>query len=202
MHTSPPRGYVRMPDTESKSPISYGPISAPDGSVTVEDETATAKIVVRAAAGTAAAADLAVPFGQSRLRADGTLVCGTRPDEWTLFAAIDRATEVAASVNAEGFVSVVDITHGRAMMRVSGPKATAVLAKVCNLDLADDMTPDGAVFSGSVAEVTCDLLRSDRAGVASYLISCERSFGNYVFAALVDASTEFGAQLPAGLSIH
>jgi sarcosine oxidase gamma subunit len=38
--------------------------------------------------------------------------------------------------------------------------------------------------------------------VASYLISCERSFGNYVFAALVDASTEFGAQLPAGLSIH
>jgi heterotetrameric sarcosine oxidase gamma subunit len=189
-----------MPDF--KSPIAHGPVSAPDGVVRVEDETATAKIVVRASSDSSAAADLSVPFGQSRLRADGTLVCGTRPDEWTLFAAMDRAAEVAASVDTEGFVSVVDITHGRAMMRVSGPKATAVLAKVCNIDLADDMTPDGAVFSGSVANVTCDLLRSDRAGDPSYMISCERSFGNYLFAALVDASTEFGASLPAGLSIH
>ena len=191
-----------MPDLEFKSPVAHGPISAPDGAVTVEDETVTAKIVVRAAAGTAAAADLAVPYGQSRLRADGTLVCGTRPDEWTLFAAVDRAAEVAASVNTEGFVNVIDITHGRAMMRVSGRKATALLAKVCNIDLADDMTPDGAVFSGSVAKVTCDLLRSDRAGEPSYLISCERSFGDYLFAALADACTEFGAILPVGLDIH
>jgi sarcosine oxidase subunit alpha len=88
------------------------------------------------------------------------------------------------------------------MMRVSGRKATALLAKVCNIDLADDMTPDGAVFSGSVAKVTCDLLRSDRAGEPSYLISCERSFGDYLFAALGDACTEFGAILPVGLDIH
>ncbi|MCH2412874.1 MAG: hypothetical protein MK189_07865, partial [Acidimicrobiales bacterium] len=90
-----------MPDLEFKSPVAHGPISTPDGAVTVEDETVTAKIVVRAAAGTAAAADLAVPYGQSRLRADGTLVCGTRPDEWTLFAAVGRAAEVAASVGTD-----------------------------------------------------------------------------------------------------
>ncbi|MBC8363537.1 MAG: hypothetical protein H8E59_00870 [Actinobacteria bacterium] len=191
-----------MPDIEFQSPISHGPISTPDGSVSIEDETSTTKVVVRAAAGTAAAADLGVPYGQSRLRADGTLVCGTRPDEWTLFAAAGRAAEVIAPVDTDGFVNAIDITHGRAMMRVSGPKATALLAKVCNIDLADDMTPDGAVFSGSVAKVTCDLLRADRAGEASYLISCERSFGSYLFAALADASTEFGASLPAGLSIH
>jgi len=191
-----------MPDIEFKSPIAHGPISAPDGSVSLEDETSTTKVVVRAAAGTAAAADLGVPYGQSRLRADGTLVCGTRPGEWTLFAAAGRAAEVAASVDTDGFVNVIDITHGRAMMRVSGPKATAMLAKVCNIDLTDDMAPDGAVFSGSVAKVTCDLLRSDWRGEASYLISCERSFGSYLFAALADASTEFGAELPTGLDFH
>ncbi|SVC43034.1 uncharacterized protein METZ01_LOCUS295888, partial [marine metagenome] len=40
--------------------------------VSLEDETSTTKVVVRAATGTAAAADLGVPYGQSRLRADGT----------------------------------------------------------------------------------------------------------------------------------
>ena len=39
-----------MPDLEFKSPVAHGPISTPDGAVTVEDETVTAKIVVRAAA--------------------------------------------------------------------------------------------------------------------------------------------------------
>lgn len=200
MPTSIPRGCDRMSDF--KSPIIAGTVTAADGSVAVADETATAKIVVRAAAGTAAAADLGVGFGESRLRADGTLVCGTRPDEWTLFAGLERAGELAASIDTTGFVSVLDITHGRAMTRVSGPKAAKVLEKVCNVDLSDDMTPDGAVFSASVAKVTCDLLRADRGGEPSYLISCERSFGDYLYAALADACTEFGATLPAGLGIH
>jgi heterotetrameric sarcosine oxidase gamma subunit len=168
--------------SDFKSPITAGTVTAADGSVAVADETATAKIVVRAAA--------------------GTLVCGTRPDEWTLFAGLERAGELAASIDTTGFVSVLDITHGRAMIRVSGPKAAKVLEKVCNVDLSDDMTPDGAVFSASVAKVTCDLLRADRGGEPSYLISCERSFGDYVYAALADACTEFGATLPAGLGIH
>ena len=122
------------------------------------------------------------------------------PDD--ILAGLERAGELAASIDTTGFVSVLDITHGRAMIRVSGPKAAKVLEKVCNVDLSDDMTPDGAVFSASVAKVTCDLLRADRGGEPSYLISCERSFGGYLYAALADACTEFGATLPAGLGIH
>ena len=99
-------------------------------------------------------------------------------------------------------MSVVDITHGRAMFRLSGADSIGVLAKVCNIDLADDMTPDGAVFSASVAKVTCDLVRDDVAGRRSYLVSCERSFGGYLFAAIADACSEFGLDAPEDISIH
>ena len=109
---------------------------------------------------------------------------------------------MVGSVSDEGFVSIVDISHGRAMLRISGSDSVDVLAKVCNVDLADDMTPDGAVFSGSVAKVTCDLVRDDRDAGRSYLISCERSFGGYLFAAMADACAEFGINVPAGLSVH
>jgi heterotetrameric sarcosine oxidase gamma subunit len=88
------------------------------------------------------------------------------------------------------------------MFRLSGPDTVGVLAKVCNIDLADDMTPDGAVFSGSVAKVTCDLVRNDLADRRSYLVSCERSFGAYLFAAIADACSEFGIDVTADLTIH
>ena len=191
-----------MSEIQFKSPVGVGPFASDDGSISLTDEAATTKILVRAARGTDAAEDLAVPYGRSRRRGDGTLVCGSRPDEWTLLATPGRSAEIKASVPSDGFVSLVDITHGRAMVRVSGTLAAAVLAKVCNIDLSDDMTPDGAVFSGSVAKVTCDLVRDDRDGEASYVISCERSFGAYLFAALADACTEFGVEVPSSLALH
>jgi sarcosine oxidase gamma subunit len=71
-----------------------------------------------------------------------------------------------------------------------------VLAKVCAIDLADPVTPDGAAFRSSVARVVTDVTRDDQARpsgtVPSYLLGCERSYGQYLFDALLDAGTEFG----------
>ena len=120
----------------------------------------------------------------------------------TLVEVSERAAEVAASVPADGFVTVIDITHGRAMIRVSGPALAATMAKICNIDLCDDMVPDGAVFSASVAKVGCDLVRTDRDGSPSLLISCERSFGGYLHAAVADSAAEFGLPVPAEIALH
>ncbi|MEC9426556.1 MAG: hypothetical protein VYC25_04950, partial [Actinomycetota bacterium] len=102
----------------------------------------------------------------------------------------------------EGFVTVIDITHGRAMLRISGSNATAALNKICNLDLSDELTPDGAVFSASVGNVGCDLVRDDEGGQTSFLIGCERSFGKFLFIAVADACTEFGLSVPHGWELH
>ena len=97
---------------------------------------------------------------------------------------------------------MIDLTHGRAMIRMSGRSSVSALAKVCNIDLADDMVPAGAVFSAAVAGVSCDLVRDDRDGQRTYLLTCERSFGRYLFVALADAGIEFGIDVPEGWTLH
>ena len=92
-------------------------------------------------------------------------------------------------------VSVVDLTHGRALVRLRGARSADLLATVCGIDLADDIIPDGAAFRTSVAKLVTDVLRDDvgdDAGrVRSYLLHCERSSGQYLADALLDAGAEF-----------
>jgi sarcosine oxidase gamma subunit len=67
-----------------------------------------------------------------------------------------------------------------------------LLARLCAVDLHDDMTPDGAAFRASVAGLATDVIRDDRHGVPSYLLHCERSSGQYLFDALVGAGESLG----------
>ena len=191
-----------MSEISFKSPVDVGPLTSPDGSVTVADAASTTKVQVRAGADTAAAAALGVSYGSSQQRPEGALVCGTRPDEWTIYGDAGQAAAISATIPTEGFVTVIDITHGRAMLRISGSNATSALSKICNLDLGNELTPNGAVFSASVGGVGCDLVRDDQNGETSFLIGCERSFGRFLFIAVADACTEFGVQIPAGWELH
>ena len=199
---STPRERASVSELEFASPVTIGPLAAPDGSLTLADAGSTTKILVRAGPDTAAATALAVPYGQSREGDDGILICGSRPDEWTLYAPTGRSAQVAATVPTGGFVTVIDLTHGRAMIRMSGRSSIAALGKVCNIDFDDDMVPAGAVFSAAVAGVSCDLVRDDQDGQRSYFLTCERSFGRYVFVALADAGIEFGIDVPEGWALH
>ncbi|SVA25456.1 uncharacterized protein METZ01_LOCUS78310, partial [marine metagenome] len=60
----------------------------------VADAASTTKVQVRAGADTAAAAELGVAYGRSQRRTDGALVCGTRPDEWTIYASAGQASAI------------------------------------------------------------------------------------------------------------
>ena len=193
---------VSVSEIMMHSPIDVGPLIATDGNVTLADAYNTTKIQVRADQTTAAAAILAVPFGSSARNTDGALVCGTRPDEWTIYGNSDQAHAIVASVPTEGFVTVIDITHGRAMLRISGSNSALALSKLSNLDLSNELTPDGAVFSGSLGGVSCDWVRNDQGGAPSFLISCERSFGRFLFVAVADACAEFGLKIPEGWELH
>jgi len=149
---------------------------------------------------------LGVPFGRAAREADGPwLVVGSGPGEWLVLAPPGAAAAaavagwldtVAADSAPEEFVSVVDLTHGRALVRVTGPDATELLARLCGADLHDDMAPDGAALRAPVAGVATDIIRDDirvdGAGVPSYLLHCERSSGQYLFGALVSAGESLG----------
>lgn len=174
-----------------------------EAALTITDCTPLAKVQLRAPWNGAMAKALGVPFG----RADrdgaspegGWLVVGSGPGEWFVLAPPDAAAAaagwlgtVAADSAPEEFVSVVDLTHGRALMRITGPDAADLLARLCGADLHDDMAPDGAALRSAVAGVATDIIRDDRAGVPSYLLHCERSSGQYLFGALVSAGESLG----------
>lgn len=154
----------------------------------LRDESAMAKTVIRALPGSPTADRLGVGFGSSR-RVGEVHVCGSRPGEWLL---LGEPAELLDGLDTSGHVSVIDLTHGRALLRLTSADAARVLEKICSLDLSDDMTPNGAVTSASVAAISCDLVRDDLHGTPSYLIACDRSLGEYLAGAIVDAGDEFG----------
>jgi heterotetrameric sarcosine oxidase gamma subunit len=178
-----------------QSPVtnSYEPTAG--AALTLTDESSKTKMIVRAAAGTPARASLAQVFAGSRT-SNGVLIAGSRPDEWMLIGDADVVSTWVHDLSTDGHVSVIDWTHGRAQFRLTGEVAASALEKVCGLDWSDAMMPNGAVTSGSVAKVTCDLIRndvSDNSGGAtpSYLILCDRSFGQYLFDTIIDSGNEF-----------
>jgi heterotetrameric sarcosine oxidase gamma subunit len=192
-----------------------------DAVLTITDCTPLAKVHLRAPWNGAMAKALGVPFGRADrgsagsggdetlippepLRAPGGwLVIGSGPGEWFVLAPPGAATAVASWLGTmaadsapEEFVSVVDLTHGRALMRITGPDAAGLLARLCGADLHDDMAPAGAALRSAVAGVSTDIVRddimNDRAWVPSYLLHCERSSGQYLFSALVGAGGPLG----------
>jgi heterotetrameric sarcosine oxidase gamma subunit len=188
-----------------------------EAALTITDCTPLAKVHLRAPWNGAMAKALGVPFGRADREGaspdgaspdgaspeGGWLVVGSGPGEWlvlappgTAAAVADWLATVAADAAGDEFVSTTDLTHGRALVRVTGPEAADLLARLCGTDLEDDMAPDGAALRSAVAGVATDIIRDDTmidgAAVPSYLLHCERSSGQYLFGALVSAGESLG----------
>lgn len=150
------------------------------------DHTPLTKALVRAEPGEG----LGVSLGHAERDEHGTLVVGRGLGEWMLLSAPDTFSEVAARLVGEA--DIVDLTHGRALVRLTGETAASTLSKVCAIDLSDRVTPHGAAFRSAVAKVATDVVRDDAGAQPSYLLHCERSIGQYLFDVLLDAGREFG----------
>jgi len=193
----------------ARSPISPAPpvkvehgweVSArrTDADPRIMDCTPLAKVLVLASANGEVSRALGVPFGRAVRDEHGTLVVGSGPGEWLLLGPPGASAAVAGRVEEvpnEEMASVFEVTHGRALMRITGAKTVDLLAKVCGIDLSEEVTPDGAAFRSSVAKLVTDIVRDARDGERSYLLHCERSSGQYLFDALIDAGGEFGIEV-------
>ena len=178
-----------MANTFESSVVAIDPAAAA-AAVAVTDESAVIKASVRAADGTPAAAALGRTFGSTEHRGD-TFVARVRPDEWFVMGSASAVANAIGELDLSGYASTVDVTYSRMMLRVTGTDAAKTMEKVCNLDFSDSMTPDGACAGASVAKVGCDVIRNDVEGVRSYRILCDRSFGQYLYDALIDSAAEF-----------
>jgi heterotetrameric sarcosine oxidase gamma subunit len=91
-------------------------------------------------------------------RAGDRLVWSVTPSEWTVVGPRPPGDDV------------VDLTHVRAMLRLRGDGAPALLSRVCALDLADEMFPPGAAARTLAAAVATELVRADVDGERPYLL--------------------------------
>lgn len=190
----------------ARSPIKpAGPVTVTGGwevsaahavsGLTITDCTPLDKVQVRAPAGGEAAAALGVAFGRAARNSDGALVIGSGPGEWLLIARPGQLAGADQYATPGEHVSWTDLTHGRALIRLTGADAQRVLARVCGIDFSDDITPDGSALRTSVANLATDLIRDDLpGGTRSYFLHCERSSGQYLFDVLVRAGAEYGIQ--------
>lgn len=168
----------------------------------LSDEGPLAKVLVKGPVTGALDGVLGTSFGRAARTAIGggtVLVVGSGPGEWLVVGAPGSAGETVAAIEqAVGdrpeFVSVIDLTHGRALVRLTGARASSVLAKVCAVDLDDAVVPNGAAFRSSVATVVTDVVRDDRDATPSFLLHAERSTGQFLAEALLDAGEEYGIE--------
>ncbi|MBA3367600.1 MAG: sarcosine oxidase, partial [Geodermatophilaceae bacterium] len=191
-----PRSAV-SPDSPVAAVAATG--GAPDAQVCIYDQSGLAKFGVRADPDGPVADALGTGFARTSRSEDGALVVGSGPGEWLVLAEQEVAAGIrawldSAASGSDTLASVVDLTHGRALIRLAGTRSADLLAKVCGIDFSDDLTPDGSALRTSVARLVTDVVRDDQDGVPSYLLHCERSSGSYLFHALVDAGTEFGIE--------
>jgi heterotetrameric sarcosine oxidase gamma subunit len=174
---------------------SAGPASAP---VVVADRSAMAKIHLRATDDQSVRSAVGARFGRAAWMGN-RLVVGSGPDEWFIVGPPGHASEIADELEAtvrgatSGPAVVVDLTHGRALLRLSGPQTMALLGRVTAVDLDDRLVPNGSALRTSVARVVTDLVRDDYEGHPSFLIHCERSSGRYLQQSLLAAGSNLGA---------
>lgn len=205
------------PSTVARTPIARSPV-APTAPVEVvegwevstrrstaalqlADLTWLAKVAVKADANGAFTARRPTVFGRARRLSADILEIGSDPGGWLTIGPVGGGAELVERLTAEvrdagEMVSVIDLTHGRALLRLSGEDSVGVLAKICAIDLADTVTPNLSAFRSSVATLVTDVVRDDLVdGTRSYLLHCERSSGQHLFNCVVDAGAEFGIDI-------
>lgn len=164
--------------------------------LTIEDQSALAKIEVRSKANGAVADKLQTNFGRTYQGEQGTLVIGSGPGQWHVISDVGSQATALAELQQLGegidkLTTAVDLTHGRALFRLTGEEGAELLNKICSVELSDDVVPNGSALRSSVGGVVTDIARNDRNGTRSYLLHCERSAGQYLWDTLLDAGAEY-----------
>ena len=144
------------------------------------------------AAALLAAHRLVLPAPGHAAHGDALAALWVQPDAWLLMApgGAEGALARAAKRACGDAASVVDQSHGRAVIRLAGAHAPAVLARLCRIDLHPRAFGVGRVAVTPVADLPCVLHQSD-AEPGFDLIFPATYAGSFV-AALTAAAAQFG----------
>jgi methylglutamate dehydrogenase subunit D len=113
------------------------------------------------------------------------------PGHWLIKTAPKPGLEQAwADAAPNGAVN--DVTHGRIVLRIKGPRAREILAKGCPLDLHPTAFPTNACAQSLMGKinVTLDCLDAD-----DFEIITGRAYAKSLWAWITDAAAEYGYRI-------
>ena len=183
------------PPLEAAGWLIATPVSLP-GRLVLADESHRGKLLIHGRAGEQAVAALGLTapaaVGQSA-RAGDVAVYRLRADQLFINTAPGSERELLIRLARAGgdggdMVTVTDVTHGRAQLRLSGRRAAELLSRLCALDFHPDHFPHGAARQTSVAKTTQLVIRDDVDGALSYWLVGARSLGAYLWATIQAAA--------------
>ena len=133
---------------------------------------------------------LALP---SPLRLTGTASFSLRaigPGVWHVAGEPTQIPDAdALRATLEGVATVVDLSHARTVLHVSGPAAVRVIAKHCGVDLDAAIFPTGAVTGTRFNQLGMTLARFD--DTPTFELMVFRGYAAFVYEALVESAGEF-----------
>ena len=137
--------------------------------------------------------DLALPEpGRALFEGERGLVW-SGPEQWLALAPGRRDLDGLADA-LRGRAAVADQSDGRAILRLSGPRARAALEKGVPVDLHPRAFGPGQAATTAVAHIGVQLWQRD---AATYELAVARSFAGSLWSWLAEAAAEFGCEVRA-----
>ncbi len=139
-----------------------------------------------AAAAKAAGVDTAPGPGACVTGTGGTLL-RAEPLKWLLISEDEIARPALDA--ADG--TVLELSHARTVIHVSGPDALDLMARMVPLDLRPAAFPEGSVANTGLHHVGVTIVARD----GGFDIFVLRSFGLAVWEILIESAAQFGAEI-------
>ena len=190
---------ARSPFAGLLKPGRHGAHDGPPG-VTLSECTGLALFVISAGAGKAsdvaakvlAVTGLELSMRPKRVSRNGFALVGTAPGQWLAVVEGKAALGILAKLAAglKGLATIVDQSDGKAVLRISGPRARNALAKGCSLDLDPRVFKPGNAGTTPVALIDCIIWQVDE--TPSYDLAVQTSFAESFWSWLTASAAEYG----------
>lgn len=146
-----------------------------------------------AAGGVRDATGLALPGPRKAEIAGDAMAVWIQPSGWLVIRPRGEEGALAKKLGGNEAMAVVDQSHGRCVLRLSGAHAGGVLAKGSRVDLHPRVFPPGSAATTSIDHLTVTIVKVD--AVPSFDLILPSSFAEAFLDWLRTSATEFGYEI-------
>ncbi|HEV7324827.1 MAG TPA: sarcosine oxidase subunit gamma family protein [Bosea sp. (in: a-proteobacteria)] len=200
---------MSAPDRRSRFPASQArkggragdtPLAIVERPATLVQVTARKGRQAELAAAIAKALALDLPEAGRVATASDMAALWLQPGCWLIEAPAGQRDELPGTLAQalKGIAAMVDQSHGRCVIEISGAEARAVLARLCRLDLHERVFQPGHSASTLVGHVSCLIHRLD-GETSSFRLLVGSTFAEWLLDELTAAAASYGWSFtPAG----